>query len=215
MGEIAYSGYREFDGWLALVGRTRELLDDLLAAGELPDGGADFLAERTLPHVEGIQAGFVGWLRSDSAGTAELQHLVRLVASLRVEPPSSEAERRAAATEAELERTLAAAGRPSRRLTSAEPWNLAALAHARLVLALLPQLPDEAVRFPGGRRTYADIPTPRGPAELADRLAELERVLWQAAIGRSGDRVQPALRRTYGFFDVADHLGRRAFGGTA
>jgi hypothetical protein len=99
-------------------------------------------------------------------------------------------------------------------LRSAEPWNLAALDHARVVLAFLPKVPDEEVRYPSGRRTYADIAAPRGPAELAGRLDELERQLWRTATGRTPDPVDPEFRRAYGFFDAADRLGLRAFGRT-
>jgi hypothetical protein len=100
-------------------------------------------------------------------------------------------------------------------VTRSEPWHLAALAHARVVLAFMPRLPEEAVRFPAGRRTYADIPTPRGPAELSARIGELEQQLWRAVTGRVPTPIDPAFRRTYGFFDVADRLGYRAFRGAA
>jgi hypothetical protein len=76
----------------------------------------------------------------------------------------------------------------------------------------LPRVPEADVRFPVGRRTYADIAVPRGPAELADRILELERQLWRAATGRAAPPLDPAFRRTYGFFDAAERLGRRAFG---
>jgi hypothetical protein len=101
-------------------------------------------------------------------------------------------------------------GRPV--LRAAEPWDLAALAHARLVLAMLPTLGPADVRWPAGRPTYADIPVPRGPAELAQRLTELERQLWRLATGRTPPRTDPGLRRTYGFFDAAERLGERGFG---
>jgi hypothetical protein len=213
MGPISKSGYQEFDDWLGLLGRTRELLDEVAGARALPDGGADYLAERTLPHVEGIQAGFLGWLRSEMADPAELRYLLSLVAALRVGTPESEAERRAADLERDRDRRLADSGRRPPAISQAVPWNLAALEHARVVLALLPRLPDEAVRFPGPRRTYADIPAPRGPAELADRLTELERELWLTATGHDRSPRTPSFRRTYGFFDAADRLGWRAFRG--
>lgn len=217
MRELEQSGFSEFDRWLALAQRTRELLDAAVADGGLPDGGADYLADRTLPHVEAVQNGFIGWLRSDAAGIPELRYLLGRVAALRVDGPATDAERRAAAEEADIEREIderigqgAAA-----RLRAAEPWNLAALAHARLVLAMLPRLADEDVRYPSGPRTYADIPAPRGPAELSDRLEELERSLWRTATGRRPDPRDPAFRRAYGFFDAADRLGRLAFGNAA
>ncbi len=216
MAEIEQSGFAQLDRLLELVRRTRELLDDVVAAGGLPEGGRDYLADRTLPHVEEIQSGFHGWLRSEAADLAELQYLLRQVAALRVEPPDGEPELRAAQAEerterrlAELAGTRAAPTRPL--LLAAEPWHLVALMHARVVLGFLPRLPELAVRYPTGRRTYADIPVPRGPAELADRLAEMERQLWRAATGRAQPAADPAFRRTYGFFDAADRLGLRAF----
>jgi hypothetical protein len=216
MHDLEQSGFSEFDRWRALAHRTRELLDAVIGEGALPDGGAAYLSDRTLPHVEGVQAGFVGWLRSESVGIAELRYLLARVGSIRVDRPATDAERRAAAAEAAAELDLATrTGRPTSALRVAEPWNLAALAHARLVLAMLPRIPDEDVRFPGGRRTYADIPAPRGPAELSDRLEELERSLWRTAAGRRPDPHDPAFRRAYGFFDAADRLGHQAFGSAA
>jgi hypothetical protein len=216
MSDIEQSGFSHFDDWLALVRRTRELLDVAIGGGGLPVGGADYLADLTLPHLEAVQAGFVGSLRADAAGLAELRYLLGLVGAARVQPPASGPERRAAESEAELERSLTARGaRPPTVLRGAEPWDLAALAHARLVLAFLPRVPDEDVRYPAGRRTYADIAAPRGPAELADRLDELERQLWRTASGRTPDPVDQGFRRAYGFFDAADRLGLRAFRGAA
>jgi len=213
MREFEPSGFSEFDGWLALARRTRELLDAALGEGALPEGGADYLADRTLPHVESVQAGFVGWLRSEAAGVDELRYLLGRVAALRVDGPENNAERRAAAAEAAAERAFAAGHAVSPHpLRVAEPWSLAALAHARVVLAMLPRTAADDVRYPAGLRTYADIPAPRGPAELSDRLEELERSLWQTATGRRPDPADPAFRRSYGFFDAADRLGRRAFG---
>ena len=213
MSDIEQSGFFEFDQWLGLARRTRELLAAAVDDGGLPAGGADYLADRTLPHLEGVQVGFIGWLRADAAGIAELKFLLGRVAGARVEPATDEPERRAAAAEQALERTFAMrTGRPGHAIRGAEPWNLAALAHARVVLASLPRIPDEEVRYPAGRRTYADIPAPRGPAELAGRLDELERQLWRTATGRAPDPGDPEFRRAYGFFDAADRLGLGAFG---
>jgi hypothetical protein len=218
MNDIEQSGFAAFDEWRALARRTRELLDAAIIRRALPEGGADYIADSTLPHIEGIQTGFVGWLRSEAAGLAELKYLLGLVGQIRVEPASNDAERRAAISEKALETLLAVheralAGLPA--LREAEPWNLAALAHARLVLATLPLIPDDAVRYPAGRRTYADIPRPQGPAELAGRIEELERQLWRTATGRVPDPDDQGFRRAYGFFDAADQLGGLALGGAA
>ena len=218
MTDLDGSGFSQLDRLLDLVARTRELLDAVADAGSLPDGGAAYLEATTLPHLEDVHAGFQGTLRSDAADADELQFLLRQVAQLRVSPPRTDAERRAAAAETLAERSLAgwAAEAPQPvRLASSEPWQLAAVAHARVVLAFIPRLPEDAVRFPRGRRSYADIPTPRGPAELAGRIDELERQLWKAVTGRVPSSVDPAFRRTYGFFDAADRLGFRAFRGAA
>jgi hypothetical protein len=213
MKDLGGSGFGDLDRLLGLVRRTRELLDSVAGDGELPEGGADYLAEATLPHLEGIQEGFRGWLRSEGVGLAELQYLLRLTAAARVAPPDGEAERRAAALERWLEERAAerVPGGVRSGLHNARASDLVGLAHARVVLAFLPHLPDQDVRYPAPRRTYADIPVPRGPAELAERLAELERLLWQAATRRPIASTDPAFRRTYGFFDAADRLGWRAF----
>jgi hypothetical protein len=213
MADLEPSGFSQIDHLLRLVARTRELLDAVVSEGELPVGGADYLADTTLPHLEGVEAGFHGTLRSEHAPLPELRYLLERVGALRVTPPNGDHERTAAAAEAGAEAAgLARLGRQAQpRLARAEPWNLAALAHARLVLAFLPRVPEWDVRFPVGRRSYADIPAPRGPAELSDRILELERQLWRAATGRPVP-LDPGFRRTYGFFDAAERLGRRAFG---
>jgi hypothetical protein len=217
MADLAQSGFTQFDRLMAVVRRTRELLDAVAVDGVLPAGGADYLAEATLPHLDGVRAGFHGWLRADAAGTAELRWVIAQAGPMRLAygdgPASAEADRAAARAEsrAELLATSGDVERPS-RLRRGDPWHLAALAHARLVLAFLPRLPDEAVRFPGPHRTYADIPAPRGPAELAERIDELERELWRAATGHPDPPSAPAFRRTYGFFDASERLGLRPGG---
>jgi hypothetical protein len=211
MSQIDRSGYREFDRILDLARRTREVMEAAVLDGVLPDGAEDILADEALPHLETIQSGFRGWLRTEGVGLAELQYLLLQVGAMRADPASTPADRRAAASELAAEQRFAAMnGRPV--LRAAEPWDLAALAHARLVLAMLPTLEPGDVRWPAGRPTYADIPVPRGPAELAQRLTELERQLWRLATGRPATRTDPALRRTYGFFDAAERLGERGFG---
>ena len=209
MADLERSGYNEFDRLLALGRTTREVLDVLIGQGELPAGGADYLAGATLPHLEHVEAGFRGWLRAGEADFAELQYLALQAADLRLGPPRSAAEARAAATEATVERTIP--GRARLPIRVADAWNLLGLAHARLVLAFMPRLREDEVRYPAGRRTYADIAVPRGPVELMDRIEELERQLWRAATGRRPRPLDPAFRRTYGFFDAADRLGGRTF----
>lgn len=211
MSQFERSGYREFDRIVDLARRTREVLEAAILDGALPDGGEVVLADETLPHLEMVQSGFRGWLRTEGIGLAELQYLLLQVGAMRTGAASTPAERHAAAAEVAAELRFAAThGRPL--LRAAEPWDLAALAHARLVLAMLPSLGPGDVRWPAGRPTYADIPVPRGPAELSHRLSELEQQLWRIATGRPATATDPALRRTYGFFDAAERLGERGFG---
>lgn len=220
MAQLEQSGFSELDRLLELVRRTRELLDVVAADGALPSSASDYLTATTLPHFEAVQAGFQGTLRSDMADVDELRYLLLKIAAFRVEDPQTEGERRAADEEviAEARSRLgwgASGPRSPIRIERAPPWQLAALAHARVVLAAIPRLPGPAVRFPCGRRTYADIPSPRGPAELADRIGELETSLWRIAHHRTVSPTDPAFRRTYGFFDAADRLGMHGFSGAA
>jgi hypothetical protein len=210
MAEIARTGFADVDRLLELVARTRLLLDSLVGRGELPDAGADYLATETLPHLDHVHAGFLGSLRADAASADELRHLVGQASAFRIGEPSTPAEALAIAAEAAIDR--ARLGPPRLVVDDRQPWDLVALAHARVVLAVLPRLADDEVRFPGGRRTYADIAAPRGPAELAARVDEMERLVWQAATRRMMPTTDPAVRRTYGFFDAADRLGAKAFG---
>lgn len=203
------SGFHDFDALTGLVRQTLDLLDHVIDAGRLPSGGADYLASATLPHLEGARAGFRGWLRSDMARLAELRFLILRGGAVPADDALSPAERRAAIVESMNE---ARRRGPAGDVHRADVAGLVALTHARLVLAFLPRVPDEHVRYPAGRRTYADIPIPHGPAELAARLEELERQLWRTATGRRPATTDPAFRRTYGFFDAAERLNRRAFG---
>jgi len=198
-------GFAEFDRMAELYRRTRLALDTFLRQSALDEAATCLLATETLAHVEDMEAGFRGWLRASQAGGQEMRDLVsREVTEL--PGPRSAAERRAATAEAVVARRLGAA---PRIVPAATRW-LVALRNARLVFALLPRLPDEDVRFPTGRRTYVDIPVPASPGELAARIEELERELWRAASGRDPRPWGEAFRRTYGFFDVAEHLSARA-----
>ena len=204
MTGLASSGFAEFDRLGEVFRRTLELLDAVLATGDLPEGADEVLATETLPHIEDVEAGFRAHLRATDTNLEELRALV-LQYGLGLPPPSNGPEMRAALIEAIQARTGAGGQRtiapsPSRRL--------AALAHARLVFAMMPTTPAPAVRYPAGRRTYADIAAPRRPTELAERIEELERKLWRVATGQRPDPTDPAYRRVYGFFDIGERLTR-------
>src|SRR3990170_2230584 len=168
MHALEASGFAEFDRLALLFRRTRELLDVISATGERPAGGTDVLANETLPHVDDIEEGFRVWLRAGAAGLAELRALVAR-AGVRDRGTLTMAERRAALVEAMHEITAAAAGQSG--IVPAPARALAALEHARLVFALLPQTPSAEVHFPAGRPSWPSAsrsssgacgPSPRG-----------------------------------------------------
>jgi hypothetical protein len=172
----------------------------------VPAEASDMIANETLPHVEDIEEGFRVWLRAGSVDIAELRTLVAR-AGLGGKERHGAAEERAALIETMHDLALAA----RTELIPAPARELAALEHARLVFALLPHTPAEEVHFPAGRRTYADISAPRRPAELAERIEELERNLWSVATRHRPRLTDAAYRRTYGFFDTAARLSGSQF----
>ena len=200
------SGFAEFDRLTDLFGRTRAVLGAVLIDQGVPTAGSELIATETLPHIEDVEAGLRAWLRVGMADLAELRWLV-LQAGVPLSTPGDAAEARAA-----REESLQAGSDGARRELDARGARLLfALAHARLVFALMPRTPEGEVRFPAGIRSYADIPVPRSPAELALRIEEIERELWRTAAGRPPARVDGAYRRTYGFFDTAERLASRPF----
>jgi hypothetical protein len=201
------SGFPEFDRLAVLYRRTLELLDLASTTGELPPAGAEVLAVETLPHVEDMEAGFRLWLRASEADLGELRAIIGR-AGLLAPDPRDEPEQRAAL----IEQMQALAGLGGEReLVSPPARQLSAIELARLVFALLPATPPTEVHYPTGRRTYADIAVPRRPAELVDRIEELEGRLWHLATGRRPQLGDARYRRTYGFFDTAARLVSRGF----
>ena len=207
MYEFVGSGFGDFDRLALLYRRTREVLDETVATGDVPAGTTTVLATETLPHVEDIEAGFQIRLRAAEARLDELRVLISR--SGMVAPDSlSPAEERAALIES-IQRLSGAGG--ERDLVSPSRRRLVALEIARLTFALMPATPPADVHYPSGLRTYADISAPRTPAELADRIEELERSLWHIAAGRPPRLSDASYRRTYGFFDAAARLSGGGF----
>ncbi|HUR16906.1 MAG TPA: hypothetical protein VMZ33_06450 [Candidatus Limnocylindrales bacterium] len=202
------SGFAEFDRLATLFRRTRELLHEFAATGELPPDAADVIAHEALPHVEDIEQGFRVSLRASAVEIAELRTLIAR-AGLNTSEPTTSAEARAALIETMHD--LALTSTAHAEIVAAPIRYLAALEHARLVFALLPTTAAHEVNFPLGRRTYADIWPPRGAAELADRIEELERNLWTVATQRRPRISDGSYRRTYGFFDTAARMSGHGF----
>jgi hypothetical protein len=205
MTELNSSGFAEFDRLGVIFRHTRALLDEVAANGDLPDGGTAVLANESLPYVEDVEEGFRLRLRASAAELSELRELVRR-AGLAGDVPRSPAEQRAALIEG-MQRGVGAPGEPD--IVPAPARRLAAIDHARLVFALLPATPAGDVHYPHGLRSYADIASPRSPAELATRIEELERSLWAVATGRRPRLSDSRYRRTYGFFDAAERMSSR------
>jgi hypothetical protein len=202
------SGFAEFDRMAVVFKRTLELLNLAATTGELPDGATDLIAHETLPHVEDIENGFRVSLRASTAEVAELRALVSR-AGLNAGEPATFAERKAALIEAMHDMAYVGAAQPE--ILPAPVRYLAALHHARLVFALLPGTSEHDVHYPLGRRTYADIWPPRGAAELAERIEELERSLWAVATHRTPRVTDGSYRRTFGFFDTAARISGQGF----
>ncbi len=208
MNSFEPSGFAEFDRMAAPFRTTRDLLDAVCAADDWPETAAEVIATGALPHVEDMEAGFRVWLRAGAVEIAELRTLVAR-AGVGATEAHNAAEEHAALIEAMHELAQTANLRPE--LVPAPVRALAALQHARPVFALLPQTPAEDVHFPAGRRTYADISAPRRPAELAERIEELERNLWSVATRHRPRLTDAAYRRTYGFFDAAARISGSGF----
>jgi len=206
MNPFETTGFAEFDRMAAVFRRTRELLDVVIATHELPEDATELIATESLPHVEDIEEGFRVWLRAGAVDIAELRALVAR-AGVAVKDAHGAGERRAALVETMRDLALSVHA----ELLPAPARALAALEHARLVFALLPHTAPGDVHFPAGRRTYADISAPRRPAELAERIEELERSLWQVATRHNVRLTDDAYRRTYGFFDTAARISGSQF----
>lgn len=204
MSRFATQAFEDFDRLAGLFGRTRAVLDEILAQGRISSGTSSLLAGETLPHIEDVEAGFRARLRASEGSREELRALI-LQGGLGPATVRDGPEARAALIEAM--QALSGAGGP-RRLVTAEGRRLAALEHARIALAVVPLTESIDVRFPG-RPSYADIAAPRGPAELAARIEEVERVIWRVATGARRDTRGAAWRRVYAFFDAGERLSSR------
>lgn len=208
MSTTGSSAFAEFDALAALFGRTRLALDGVLDHGHASRPDATMLVDETLPHVEGIEAGFRARLRAADIDLPELRGLVAR-AGLHAAEPRSQAEYRAALIEA-MQALGAPGGSPA--MIAAPGRELAALEHARIAMAMVPHTAPADVRY-RGRASYADIAAPRSPGEFVARVEEVERTLWHAATGRSATRTDPVWRRVYAFFDTGERLSVQGLAG--
>lgn len=208
MSEIDSAAFEDFDALALLFGRTRMALDQVLDHGHPNHLDVSLIADQTLPHIEGVEAGFRARLRANDVDMPELRGLVAR-GGLRLPEPRGDAESRAALIEAM--QALSGAGGP-REVVAAPGRELAALEHARIAMALVPRTEPDDVHY-RGRRSYADIAAPRSPGEFVARIEEVERTLWQAAAGRAGRRADSTWRRVYAFFDAGERLSAQGLPG--
>jgi len=75
--------------------------------------------------------------------------------------------------------------------------------HSLTVLGLLPHLPPEVITFPQPHPSYADVPVPRLPGQMLDRIEEIEHILYRASFAPLDMLAFDAVRRTYAFFEAS------------
>lgn len=193
------TGFASFDAVIRLASDSRAaLLAGLRDA--LGDAEIALLAQETIPYVELARDGFALAARaSDLVGVDQAAFLRRWGVIAERRGPGAEA--------AEAERQgLERLGRSSGLVREVQD-SLAAFAHARVALALIPRLPPDAVSWPP-RATYVDVPRPRGAGELVGRLEEIERTIWSFSVAHDRyERDQEPARRTLAFFDAIVYLG--------
>lgn len=202
---------------LAALGRLardtrRALRIALLSRGERLPGPVQRYLEGTLNHLGQVREGFAISLRTaDCRNNSELRDLVeellidwRWMGQLGI---------RWVPLDQPVQKPLA---------------QVLAYAHARAALGALPRVPEAHVTFPALWRSYADIPVPRTPGEVLERIDEVEQVVavtlhggpgGGARRGADGKTEQPVhllgrdrpsfrarLRRAYGFFETSAWL---------
>jgi hypothetical protein len=193
-------GFAEFDHLALVFTHARAVLDEVLSTGDVSADASQVLATETLPHIEDVEAGFHSRLRAADTSIEETRLLVQRAGMV---VPNGVGESRAALIE-QMQALSGAGG--DRQVQPASTKRMAALHHARVVFALIPDTPAQDVHFPGLRASYADIPVPRTAVEFVERVEEIERILWRIAAGAPRGRHDGASRRVYGFFDVGERL---------
>ncbi len=175
-----------------IVAETRQMLAAMLESqgpGQRPIGRQPGQLTDTLQHLEEVREGFILSQRtSPQLSPADLQVLVKHILldwdwlgslNLAFAPPAQ----------------IEFIGQ-----------QLIAYNHAVVALAVLPHLPAEVITFPQKNLTYADLTAPSLPAELLERIEELERVIYQAEVRPTRLPAYGPFRRTYAFFEASTWL---------
>ncbi|GIW05392.1 MAG: hypothetical protein KatS3mg060_0197 [Dehalococcoidia bacterium] len=168
-----------------LFQQTREALRQYLTSDyAVEPAAADFLATETLTHVEWVRQGLRQTARASEASADEWRAVLR---------PADV-----------IDCTDSPDGRPP-ELRRADLTEVEAANHAKVVLGLVPAVPAGAISFPG-LPSYRDIPVPKSPFFLFQRLDEIERAIWQVAARRDPPEFA-AFRRVYAFFEAGAVFG--------
>jgi hypothetical protein len=188
---ISLNAFYELFGLAHIFLRTRQaLLNYLAKGGVLEEAEVSYLSTATLSHIDDMRDGFQMSLRASEAALEELRYLVEKASLF----PWEEARH----------------DEPVRHpVITPELKKLSAIGHARVVFGVLPLMPPERITYPSVA-SYRDIRPPSGPADLVERIEELERAVWDTALQRPPDRIDRELfRRTYAFFEAASWLAEQ------
>jgi hypothetical protein len=193
-GERMLTGQRvflEIFHLATICSKTREYMVEYLnRGGRLPEEAINYLGTCTLSHIDDMQDGFKWTLRASEAELAELRYLLRAHETMEVGEEEGQRQPRVVIPPEVLRKVQA-------------------LRHAQVVFGVIPSLPQGVASLPGPA-AYSDIPAPRGPAELADRLEELERGIWDTASQRAPEHIDwGVFRRVFGFFEAGTWLATR------
>ncbi len=189
--QLSLNAFYELFGLAHIFMRTRQaLLNYLARGGVLEEAEVTYLSTATLSHIDDIREGFQMTVRATEAALEELRYLVDRAGLF----PWEEAYH----------------DEPTRHVViTPEIKKLSAIGHARVVLGVVPLMPPERITFPS-LPSYRDIRPPSGPADLVDRIEELERAVWDTAVQRPPDAIdRETFRRTYAFFEAASWLAEQ------
>ncbi len=188
------NAFYELFGLAYIFLRTRQaLLNYMARGGVLDEADVSYLSTATLSHIDDMREGFQMSLRASEAALEELRYLVERAGIYPWDESWNDEPARHALITPELKK-------------------LSAIGHARVVFGILPLMPPERITYPS-IPSYRDIHPPSGPADLVERIEELERAVWDTAVQRPPDRIDRELfRRTYAFFEAASWLAEQHLG---
>lgn len=191
MAAYSLGGNWPIGRWVELFERTRAWLHSQIVGARGTTDDRDYVSSSTLTQIDAMRDGCRWLVRVDRSG--QWRACLRPADTMPIH----------------LESGYQA--QPVLRTVTGS--DLASWRQAAAIFGTIPALPKDAVTFPGSVRSYASIPIPGGPADALDRLAEIERTIWELAVASRTGRVDPEpVRRTYAFFDVGLWLVKSLLG---